>query len=108
MRTTALACAAILLLTAGAASAGSTSSSCMEYTEVPHPEQKQHELRLSNSCSKPMSCAVSWTVTCGKKVTSTQKSAAIGASEQASWVASAAGCEDDWSIDASWSCRAPR
>jgi hypothetical protein len=108
MRTSAFACAAILLFAAGAASADGTAASCMEYREVPHPDQKQHELHLSNTCSKPMSCGVSWTVTCGKKVTTTQKAAAIGASGEASWVASAASCDDDWSIDTSWTCRPSR
>ena len=111
MRTSAFAWAAVLAFSATAAWADdppqerAASTNCVEYTEVPKPDLRQHDLHLSNTCSKPMACNVSWTVTCGKKTTNTRKSASLGASQQAMWVASASDCDDDWSIDSSWTCR---
>jgi hypothetical protein len=124
MRTIPIACAALLvaLATAGASPdvhadfepADSPSPSptdsreCVVYSELSHRESRTLDVRLANTCAKPMTCSVAWTVTCGKAATVTRNGAVLAGAADRSWVASAASCEDDWSIDTSWSCKPSR
>jgi hypothetical protein len=119
MRTIPIACAALLvaLATAGASPdvhadirpadspSPSDSRECVVYSELSHKESRTLDVRLANTCAKPMACSVAWTVTCGKATTVTRNGAVLAGSADHSWVASAASCEDDWSIDTSWSCK---
>jgi hypothetical protein len=81
---------------------------CVVYSEVSHDETRSLDVRLANTCAKPMSCNIAWTVTCGKTATVTRRGAVLAGSADQSWVASAASCEDDWSIDTTWGCRPSR
>jgi hypothetical protein len=118
MHTTPIACAALLVLlaTAGASPdvhadiqpADSPSGECVVYSELSHKESRTLDVRLANTCAKAMACSVAWTVTCGKAATVTRNGAVLAGSADHSWVASAASCEDDWSIDTSWSCKPSR
>jgi hypothetical protein len=114
MRTIPIACAALLVVlsTAGASpdvhADSAPSGECVVYSELSHKESRTLDVRLANTCSKPMACNVAWTVTCGKAVNVVRNGAVLAGSADHSWIASAATCEDDWSIDTSWSCRPSR
>ncbi len=120
MRPIPIACAALLvaLATAGAspdvhadsnpADSPPSSGECVVYSELSHKESRTLDVRLANTCAKPMACSVAWTVTCGKAKVVTRNGAVLDGSADHSWVASAASCEDDWSIDTSWSCKPGR
>ncbi|MGH7295710.1 MAG: hypothetical protein ACRELB_12280, partial [Polyangiaceae bacterium] len=70
-----------------------------------HDDSHTLDVQLSNTCSKPMACNVSWTVKCGKAASVVRNGAVLGATAARSWTASAESCSEDWSIDTSWSCR---
>ncbi len=118
MRTAPIACAALLvvLATAGAPPdvhadsppPDAPSGGCVVYSEMSHKESRTLDVRLANTCAKPMACSVAWTVTCGRTTTVTRNGAVLAGSADHAWVASAATCEDDWSIDTSWSCKPGR
>src|SRR5271170_2757412 len=115
MRTMPIACAALLvsLASAGAspdvhaqtAPTDATSGECVVYSELSHKESRTLDVRLANTCKKAMACSVSWTVKCGKATAVTREGATLAGDDEHAWVASAASCEDDWSIDTSWSCK---
>jgi hypothetical protein len=112
MRSIPIGCAALLvaLATAGAspdvhADSDPPGGGCVVYSELSHKDSRTLDVRLANTCAKPMTCSVAWTVTCGKAATVTRSGAVLAGSADRSWVASAASCEDDWSIDTSWSCK---
>ena len=106
----ALACALVGVAgaTAPPVAASDAPAECVEYHEVSHPESHTYDLRLTNDCTRARSCAVSWTVTCGKTTKAEHAAALLAASEDRTWVASAQGCEDDWAIDAKWRCAPAR
>jgi hypothetical protein len=118
MRTTPIACAALLVsfasigaspdVHAGSEPSDTTSGECVVYSELSHKESRTLDVRLANTCAKAMACSVAWTVTCGKAKAVTREGATLAGSDEHSWVASAASCEDDWSIDTSWSCKPTR
>lgn len=118
MRTTPIACAMVLVSLASAGASrdlhaetqpqDSQSGECVVYSELSHKDSRTLDVRLSNTCAKPMACTLEWTVTCGKARAVTRNGAVLAGSGEQSWTASAASCEDDWAIDTSWSCRPSR
>jgi hypothetical protein len=118
MRTMPIACAALLvsLASTGASRfvhadsepADAASGECVVYSELSHKDSRTLDVHLANTCAKAMACSVAWTVTCGRAKAVTREGATLAGSGERSWVASAASCEDDWSIDTSWSCRPSR
>jgi hypothetical protein len=118
MRTIPIACATVLVSLASAGSspdvhaesqpADSQSGECVVYSELSHKDSRTLDVHLSNTCSKPMACNLEWTVTCGKAKAVTHNGAVLAGAAEQSWVASAADCEDDWSIDTSWRCKPSR
>lgn len=66
---------------------------------------------FENSCTRRLTCALSWTLTCENasgKTTSKAKQEArfvVGASDTHSMTGSASTCKDGWKIDdVSWTC----
>jgi hypothetical protein len=79
--------------------------SCVVYSEVSHRDSHTLDVHLENTCKKPFACTVDWTVRCGKGTSATHNAARLDGSAEKSWVASAASCDEDWSIDTSWGCK---
>jgi len=107
MRTHAVACAALLVVSTGAATSPvhAEPPTCVVYSEVSHNDLQTLDVHLSNTCSKPMACSVGWTVRCGKAQSVTREGAVLGGTSEKTWVASAESCAEDWSIDTTWSCK---
>lgn len=111
MRTMPIACAALLVAIATAAASPDVhagTEACVVYSEVPHPDSRTLDVHIANTCNKPFACSVAWTVTCGKATRVTRNVATLAGSAERSWVASAASCDSDWSIDTNWTCKPSR
>lgn len=80
------------------------SGNCVVYSEVSHSDSRTLDVRLENTCKRAMACNVGWTVTCGKSAKVTRNAAVLGGAADRTWTASAASCDDDWSIDTTWGC----
>jgi hypothetical protein len=87
-------------------------SECTSFDQRDREDEEGVDFSVNNSCSMPVSCSMSWTVTCApdskkrRSRKSDSKSFALDADNGITLTASTARCGDDgWSVgDISWAC----
>jgi hypothetical protein len=80
---------------------------CMRYDEVLHREARTLDMRVTNACPKALVCTVTWSVRCAHATTDHSQSEVLAAGGDHLWTASAASCNEEWSIDSRWRCDEP-